>query len=90
MPCAPSDLKSAGPTAAIGQSVLDLSVRVKPTSSMRIGIDYGSGSFIVFRSHRAGSFHGYFVEWSGLTTDMRNALIRSQMVTVGGKIIGGI
>ena len=75
---------SAAP--ANGQAALNSSVQVKATSTARVGIDRGTGQFVVFREHGPGEFHGYTVPWKGLTTDQRNALQREGLADHRGRI----
>ncbi len=79
-----------------GQEALDFSIGVKPTSSVRVGIDYEEKSFVVLRRHLPGEiqgrpndelFHGYVVDWGGLTQPMKNALILSGMTDRRGRIL---
>jgi hypothetical protein len=72
---------------ASGQEILDLAVRVKPTSSALVGIDYETGDFVVFREHLPNTFHGYVVDWKELTQPFKNALIRHKMVNERGRIL---
>jgi filamentous hemagglutinin len=80
-----------------GQEALDFSVRVKETSTARIGIDVDDGdAFVVFRQHEAGEFperpgqeifHGYVVAWSDLAQEQKNALLRARLVNLKGKAL---
>jgi hypothetical protein len=78
-----------------GQEALDFSAAVKPTSAVRIGIDYEERVFVVLRyswgaaapQPNGETYHGYVVPWSLLTQEMKNVLIRSGMATRTGKIL---
>lgn len=79
-----------------GQGALDNSVRVKPTSPVRIGVDYDDNALVVLRWHEMGEFHGamnyeifhgYVVEWSAMQQEQRNALLRARMVNLKGRIL---
>jgi len=85
-----------GREPANGQDALDNSVRVKATSRVRVGIDYGEGVLVVLRWHTMGEFHdamnyqifhGYVVDWARLAQEYRNALLRARMVNLKGKIL---
>jgi hypothetical protein len=73
---------------ANGQDALDNSLEFVRTSntSGRIGIDYETGDFVVFREHTPGNFHGYVVPWNELTDTQRNVLIRAGMADRRGRI----
>jgi hypothetical protein len=70
-----------------GQEALDLSVPTKPTSAVRISIDYDLSEFIVLRFELSSlapmpngeTFHGYVCPWPKLAQEMKNALIRHGM-----------
>jgi hypothetical protein len=78
-----------------GQEALDFSIAVKPTSAVRIGIDYEEHVFVVLRYSwgamiphpNAETFHGYVTPWNLLTHEMKNVLIRAGMATRTGKIL---
>ena len=68
---------------------------VKPTSRMRVGVDYDDGAFVVFHWNNMGEFrdsmnheifHGYVLEWRELTQEQRNALMRWGMADLKGRI----
>jgi hypothetical protein len=78
-----------------GQDALDYSVVAKPTSRMRVGVDYDDGAYVVFHWHDCGEFrdslnfeifHGYVLEWGDLTQDQRNALLRWGFANLKGRI----
>lgn len=78
-----------------GQEALDFSVSVKPTSRLRVGVDYGDALFVVLRFHDLGEFrdsanyeifHGYVVDWRDLTQEQRNALMRWGFANLRGRI----
>lgn len=80
-----------------GQNALDNSIRVKPTSSRRIGIDdEDDDAIVVFQRHETGEFpdrpgqeifHGYVFEWGLLRQELKNALIEARMVNRRGKVL---
>jgi hypothetical protein len=78
-----------------GQEALDMSIPVKPTSAVRIGVDYDEGEFVVLRfswgavvpKPNGQTFHGYVTNWAKLSQEMKNALIRARMATRTGKIL---
>ena len=78
-----------------GQDALDFSVPVKPTSPVRMGVDYELGEFIVLRSDvlpvlpmpNGQTFHGYVTPWKKLTQEMKNALLRTGMADRRGRIL---
>jgi RHS repeat-associated protein len=80
-------VKSRGPTN--GQSALDSSVRVKQTSTRRVGIDYDRGDFVVFDETRPGLFHGHVRPWTELEGPMQKALVDAGMANRRGKILIG-
>ena len=79
-----------------GQEALDVSVAVKPSSPVRVSIDYEEAVFVVLRYHLPGSYpgqpndeiyHGYAVPWKELPQKMKNALIRAGMADRRGRIL---
>jgi len=78
-----------------GQEALDLSVPIKPSSAGRMSIDYEERVFVMLRRHshvpsewpNAECYHGYVVEWAGLTDEMRNPLIKAGMANRKGRIL---
>lgn len=68
---------------------------MKPTSSVRISIDYELAEFIVLRIEllplspwpNGHTFHGYVTPWNKLTQEMKNALIRAGMADRRGRIL---
>jgi len=79
-----------------GQEALDYSVRVKPTSFARIGIDWEEHAFVVLRWHGAAEhpgqpnserYHGYALPWHKLEQEMKNALIKAGMADRRGRIL---
>ena len=78
-----------------GQDALDFSVPTKPTSAVRVGIDYELREFIVLRFEaltlapmlNGDTFHGYVCPWSKLMQEMMNALIRNGMADRRGRIL---
>lgn len=78
-----------------GQDALDYSVAVPPTPKQRVGVDYDDRAFAVLRFHDFGVFrdslnyeifHGYAVDWRGLTQHQKNALMRWGFANLKGKI----
>jgi hypothetical protein len=79
-----------------GQDALDYSVPVKPTSRLRVGVDYDESVFVVLRFHDLGEFrdslnfeifHGFVVDWLDLTQEQRNALMRWGLANLRGRIL---
>lgn len=78
-----------------GQEALDLSVPSKPTSAVRVSIDYELEEFIVLRFELSSllpkpngeTFHGYVCPWPRLFQEMKNALIRAGMADRRGRIL---
>lgn len=77
----------ASPAPANGQAALDTSIPAGGNSSRRVGIDYGTGDFVVFQEHLPGRFHGYVVPWGKLTQGMQSALRRAGMADKKGRIL---
>jgi hypothetical protein len=78
---------SAGPVN--GQDALDLSLRVKPTSPRRVGIDYDNNAFVVFDETHPGRgvFHGHVRPWEKLDPAMQDTLVRGGMADRRGRIL---
>lgn len=76
-------LKSAAPKD--GQSSLNKSIPVKPTTTRRISVE--GDKFVVFDETSPGIFHGHIREWSQLTDAMKNALKNAGVVNKRGKIL---
>jgi hypothetical protein len=77
-----------------GQDALDWSVRAKPSSPVRIGIDYEDESFVVLHRHREvpprawdETFHGFVVPWPALEQQHKNALMNAGMADHRGRIL---
>jgi len=78
-----------------GQDALDFSVPTKPTSAVRVGIDYELREFIVLRFEGSAfvpmlngdTFHGYVCPWGKLAQEMKNAFIRNGMADRRGRIL---
>jgi filamentous hemagglutinin len=64
-------------------------VRVKETSTRRVGVDPASGEIVVFDEHLPGRFHGHVRSWEELTPAMQHALEQAGLVTKRGRIIEG-
>lgn len=77
-------VKSANP--AFGQDVLNESIQVKSTSTRRIGVDKSTGEYVVFDQTKDNIYHGHVRKWDELTTDMKNALKKADLVNDKGKI----
>lgn len=78
-----------------GQDALDNSVLVKPTSRLRVGVDYDELEFVVLRFHDLGEFrdslnyeifHGYVMDWRDLTQEQKNSLMRWGFANLKGRI----
>ena len=78
-----------------GAAALDNSVRVKGTSTMRVGADRETGQIVVLRRTRnlvengrvvGGEYHGYVVNWGDLMPEQRNALIEGGLTDKKGNI----
>ena len=67
----------------------------KPTSAVRVGIDYELREFIVLRFEaltlapmlNGDTFHGYGCPWGKLAQEMKNAFIRHGMADRRGRIL---
>jgi hypothetical protein len=70
-----------------GQKALASSVRIKETSSRRVGIDAANREIVVFDEHVSGRFHGHVRTWTELTPAMQHALEQAGLVTRRGRII---
>jgi len=72
-----------------GQTILNNSVRIKETSSRRIGIDQVNHEIVVFDETHPGKdiFHGHVRTFEKLTPDMKNALQQAGFIDKKGKII---
>lgn len=70
-----------------GQTALANSVRVKETSTRRVGVDSASGEIVVFDEHLPGRFHGHVRSWEELTPAMQHALEQAGLATRRGRII---
>lgn len=75
-----------------GQEALDNSVRVKPTSARRVGVDPKTGEIVVFDETHPDKcvFHGHVRRWDELEPEMKKALEKAGMTTGKGKIINGL
>jgi len=85
-----SGRKSAGPKN--GQEALDSSLRIKETSTRRVGIDYKAKEFVIFDETGNGVFHGHVRPWNGpkneaLPIDAKNTLYENGMVDLKGNIL---
>jgi hypothetical protein len=79
---------SAGPMN--GQSAIEHSIPLKPTSPRRVGIDYSKGQFVILDQHNlSGVFHGHVRGWSDLEPRARAALIQAGMTDARGRILVG-
>ena len=70
-----------------GQTALDNSVQVKPSSPRRVGIDRTNNEIVVLDEHLPGRFHGHVGAWDDLTTQMQNALKSAGLVDKQGRIV---
>ena len=69
-----------------GQSTLDISNQIKPTSSRRIGFDTPSGEIVIFDETGSGVYHGHVRTWEQLTQEMKNVLINNGTHDRKGKV----
>ncbi|WP_201771276.1 hypothetical protein [Photorhabdus australis] len=74
-----------------GQTALDNSVQVKPTSPRRVGVDAKNNEIVVMDKTRTLSngdelFHGHVRDWDALHTDQQAALRKAGKVNKKGKI----
>jgi hypothetical protein len=69
------------------EEALDFSIRVKPTSPRRVGIDYDTGDFVVFDRTFRNEFHRHVRRWDDLTNEMQRALRDAGMVDRRGRIL---
>ena len=71
-----------------GQAALDNSIPFKDTSRARISVDAANKEIVVLHpSNIEGTvFHGHVRTWKELTEQMKNALMRSGLVSPKGKI----
>jgi hypothetical protein len=51
-----------------------MSVQVKPTSPRRVGVDPGTGEYVVFDQTSAGKYHGHVRTWDQLSPKMRSVI----------------
>ncbi len=77
-----------------GQTALDNSVQVKPTSPRRVGVDIANNEIVVldktrFLSEHVDEYHGHVRDWDALDNKQQSALIKSGKTTRKGKICGG-
>jgi hypothetical protein len=78
-----------------GQEALDYSLLIKRTATVRVGIDYEEGEYVVLRRHiwsfqelpPTEIFHGYAVGWRTMPQEYRNTLMRAGMANLKGKIV---
>jgi hypothetical protein len=70
-----------------GQKALASSVRIKETSTRRVGVDRASGEIVVFDEHVPGRFHGHVRSWDELTPTMQHALEQAGLMNRRGRII---
>ncbi|WP_197094807.1 hypothetical protein [Erwinia sorbitola] len=76
-----------------GQTALDNSVQVKPTSPRRVGVDITNNEIVVLDKTRslAGNideYHGNVRDWDALDNKQKSALTRFGKATRKGKICG--
>jgi hypothetical protein len=79
-------IKSKGPKN--GQTALDSSIQVKPTSPRRVGIDPKTNEIVVFDQTSENVYHGHVRPWDKLHQDMKNALIKAGKTDSKGNILG--
>lgn len=70
-----------------GQKALASSVRIKETSTRRVGVDHTNGEIVVFDEHLPGRFHGHVRAWNELTPTMKHALEQAGLMNRRGRII---
>lgn len=83
----PVDRGRASKAPENGQAALDNSVRVKDTSTRRVGVDKANGEFVVLDEHLPGKFHGHVRKWGDLSNQMQSALRKAGLVNARGKIL---
>lgn len=86
-----NSVKSRAPTS--GQTALDNSVQVKPTSPRRVGVDVANNEIVVMDKTRSLSdtvdeYHGHVRDWDALDNKQQSALIKTGKTTRKGKICG--
>ena len=86
-----SDNAVKSKTPINGQSALDNSIQVKPTSPRRVGVDVQNNEIVVLDKTRSLSdqvdeYHGHVREWDALDNKQQPALIKSGKTTRRGKI----
>ncbi len=83
----PDQRGDAAPEPTHPQETLDESVRIKDTSTRRVGYDPETGEFDVFDETYNDSeiYHGHQRSWDQLTQDMQNALVKAGVVNRRGK-----
>ena len=77
-----NSLKSAAPIN--GQDALDNSVSIGSNTMRRVGVS--NGQFVVLDETYSGVYHGHVRTWGQLTQQMKNALIKANLVNRRGKI----
>jgi hypothetical protein len=70
-----------------GQAALDNSIQVKGTSPRRVGVDRGNGKIVVLDQTREGVFHGHVRDWTDLTQQQRNALVKAELTNKKGQLL---
>ncbi|HFK4763450.1 TPA: RHS repeat-associated core domain-containing protein, partial [Citrobacter farmeri] len=84
-----NSVKSRAPTN--GQTALDNSVQVKPTSPRRVGVDIANNEIVVLDKTRSLSdkvdeYHGHVRDWDALDNKQQSALIKAGKTTRKGKV----
>lgn len=72
---------------ADGQTALNNSGRIKPTSPRRVGVDPKNNEFVVLDETRQGLFHGHVRSWKDLTDQMRGVLVKMKHADWRGNIL---
>lgn len=72
-----------------GQTALNNSVRIKDTSTRRLGVDKINNELVVFDETHPGKeiYHGHIRTWEQLTPEMKNVLQHAGFLDKRGKII---
>jgi hypothetical protein len=78
-------VSSAGPKD--GQTALDNSVQIRPSSPRRVGVDRANSEIVVLDEHLPDRFHGHVRTWDDLTVQMQKALKDAGLVDKQGRIL---
>lgn len=87
----PTQRGNIAPAPKDGQTALEHSAQIKPTSTRRVGVDAKNNEIVIFDETHPGTgvFHGHVRSWDELRTDpvIQNALKRAGLVDSRGRII---